>query len=134
MRKVRRDILKTINKYRSKNRRHEIFVDPAANEAANEFAQQLLQSRAWNKSPDDESVEAISQLYKLPHKQTAIVGYSNIDEESGDLTRWEEYLDAHGAILEIQEEREKFKDRKTTHVGLGFASDGAKVVIVELLS
>ena len=42
MRKVRRDILKTINDHRAMQRVSKIYCDPAANEAANEYAQYLL--------------------------------------------------------------------------------------------
>ena len=133
MRKVRRDILKTINDYRRKNRRREIYLDPAANEAADEYAQHLLQNRAWQ-NPDEPGLEAVSQCFKLVHKQQAIVGYSNIDEESGDMTKREEYLDAHGSLFELEAERETLTDKQTSHVGLGFATDGEKALVVELLS
>ena len=58
MRKVRRDILKTINDYRAEHRRQKIYLDPTANETANEYAQHLLQNRAWD-NPDEEGLEAV---------------------------------------------------------------------------
>ena len=59
MRKVRRDILKTINDHRRKYRRPDMYLDPVANEAANEYAQHLLQNRAWQ-NPDEPGLEAVS--------------------------------------------------------------------------
>lgn len=61
------------------------------------------------------------------------MGYSIIDEESDDLTKKEEYLDAHGALFEMQAEREMLSDPKTSHIGLGFAEDRDRVLVVELL-
>ena len=62
------------------------------------------------------------------------MGHSIIDEESDDLTKREEYLDAHGSLLEMQAEREMLSDPKTSHIGLGFAEDRDRVLVVELLS
>ena len=42
-------------------------------------------------------------------------------------------MDAHGSLLEMQAEREIFADPKTSHIGLGFAEDDDKVLVVELL-
>ena len=50
------------------------------------------------------------------------------------MTKREEYLDAHGSLFELKEERTTLIDRRTSHVGLGFATDGDKAVVVELLS
>ena len=50
------------------------------------------------------------------------------------MTKREEYLDAHGSLLELQAEREMLSEPGTSHIGLGFAEDGDKVLVVELLS
>jgi hypothetical protein len=42
MRKIRRDILKTINDMREAHKRHPLHIDPLANRAANEYAKYLL--------------------------------------------------------------------------------------------
>jgi len=43
-------------------------------------------------------------------------------------------MDAHGLLLEMQAEMEMLSDPKMTHVGIGFAEDSTKVLVVELLS
>ena len=47
MRKVRRDIVRTINELRASEEKPEIYLDPMTNLAANEYAKLLLQKRAW---------------------------------------------------------------------------------------
>lgn len=43
-------------------------------------------------------------------------------------------MDAHGLLLELQDELSQLVDPKLTHVGVGFASNKQMVKIVELLS
>ena len=43
-------------------------------------------------------------------------------------------MDAHGLLLELQEEMNQLCDKKYTHLGIGFASNDVKVLIVEILS
>ena len=43
-------------------------------------------------------------------------------------------MDAHGLLLEMQTEMEILSDPKATHIGVGFAEDSTKVLVVELLS
>ena len=45
-----------------------------------------------------------------------------------------EHMDAHGLLLEMQSEMEQLSDPKVTHIGVGFAEDSTKVLVVELLS
>ena len=40
----------------------------------------------------------------------------------------------HGLLLEMQHEMEQLSDPKVTHIGVGFAEDSTKVLVVELLS
>jgi len=69
-------------------------------------------------------------------KQKAIVGYSHLDDDSagGDYTKMAEHMDAHGLLLEMQSEMEQLADPKVTHIGVGFAEDSTKVLVVELLA
>lgn len=46
----------------------------------------------------------------------------------------EEFMDSHGLLLELQDEREKLMDANLTHVGVGFAENKQMVKIVEILS
>lgn len=43
-------------------------------------------------------------------------------------------MDAHGLLLELQDEREKLKKADVTHIGVGFAYDRTMVKVVELIS
>ena len=45
-----------------------------------------------------------------------------------------EHMDAHGLLLELQDEREKLVSDKLTHVSVGFGSNNKVVKVVELLS
>ena len=45
-----------------------------------------------------------------------------------------EFMDAHGLLLEMQSEMEQLSDPKLTHIGVGFAEDSTKVLVVELLA
>ena len=45
-----------------------------------------------------------------------------------------EHMDAHGLLMEMQAEMEQLADPNVTHIGVGFAEDSTKVLVVELLS
>lgn len=45
-----------------------------------------------------------------------------------------EFMDAHGLLLELKEERTKLCEAEITHVGIGFAADKSVVKVVELIS
>ena len=135
MRKVRREIVKTINDFRAGFGRPKIYIDPLTNQAAFEFANYLLRERAWD-NPDEDTLAQVCEHHKLVVKQKAIVGYSHLDDDSagGDYTKMAEHMDAHGLLLEMQNEMEALSDPKVTHIGVGFAEDSTKVLVVELLA
>jgi len=135
MRKVRREIVKTINDFRAGFGRPKIFIDPMTNQAAFEYANFLLRERAWD-NPDEDTLAQVCEQHKLVVKQKAIVGYSHLDDDSagGDMTKMTENMDAHGLLLEMQKEMEALSDPKVTHIGVGFAEDSTKVLVVELLA
>jgi hypothetical protein len=64
------------------------------------------------------------------------VGYSHLDDDTagGDITKMAEFMDAHGLLLEMQTEMEQLSDPAATHIGVGFAEDSTKVLVVELLA
>ena len=65
----------------------------------------------------------------------AIVGFAYLEEEDRpDKTFAAEFMDAHGLLLELQKERSYLTDKNYTHVGIGLANDGSKVLIVEILT
>lgn len=45
-----------------------------------------------------------------------------------------EFMDAHGLLLELKDERTKLCDEQISHVGIGFAADKSVVKVVELIS
>lgn len=135
MRKVRREIVKTINDFRARFGRKQLHIDHYTNEAAFEYATYLLKERSWD-APDEGVLDEICQHVKIIQKQKAIVGYSHLDDDNanGDYTKMDEFMDAHGLLLEMQNEMQILSDPNATHIGVGFAEDSTKVLVVELLS
>ena len=135
MRKVRREIVKTINDFRAGFNRPKVHIDPFTNQAAHEYANYLLKKEAWD-NPDEKVLEEICQHFHIPFACKAIVGYSHLDDESagGDPTKMAENMDAHGLLLEMQNEMQQLSDPKLTHIGIGFVEDSTKVLVVELLA
>ena len=50
------------------------------------------------------------------------------------MTKQAEFLDAHGLLLELQDDLAVLMNPAYTHVGVGFAASPTTVKIVELLS
>ena len=68
----------------------------------------------------------------------AIVGIAYLEEDDNrygpiDKTKMDEFMDAHGLLLELQDELAQLTSDKLTHVGVGFAENRQMVKIVELL-
>lgn len=64
-----------------------------------------------------------------------LVGYSYLEEEElEDKVLYNEFMDAHGLLTELEDEVSKMVDHKVTHVGVGFAWDKQQVKVVEFLS
>lgn len=131
MRKVRREVIKTINEFRQHAGLGIIHQDAFTNSAANEYARFLL-----NEEPSPESVEHFASNNHVIGDQQAIIGYSYLDDDNQpqDVTKLAEFLDAHGLLLEMQEDLDVLMNKDYTHVGVGFAADNRMVKIVELLS
>lgn len=68
----------------------------------------------------------------------AAVSFAYLDEDNEadqeDTIKAEQFMDAHGLLLELQDERKKLSDPAKTHLGVGFAYNRTKVKVVELLS
>jgi hypothetical protein len=117
MRKIRRDIVKTINDYRERVNVPGVFIDILSNRAATEYADYLLE-----KDEDPNVLKEILNKNFIVGDVVTLVGYSNLeDEENEDKILYHEFMDAHGLLCELDEEREKLMDAKFTHVGVGFA-------------
>jgi len=52
----------------------------------------------------------------------SLVGLSFLeDEDNDDKILYNEFMDAHGLLCELEEEREKLMKPNLTHIGVGFA-------------
>ena len=70
---------------------------------------------------------------------TTLVGMSLLEEEEEDGDHHNrvlhgEFMDAHGVLCELQDDLERMIDPKYTHVGIGFAWNKEKVLVVEFYS
>ena len=131
MRKVRREVIRTCNEYRGKFNHPSVYTDTFTNHAANEYAKFLL-----TEEHNEESLQQIAEHHKIVGTQKAIIGFSYLDDDhdAGDLTKMNEFMDAHGLLLELQEEMGEITNKDYTHIGVGFAANKQMVKIVELLS
>lgn len=134
MRKFRRDILKSINDYRRMNNAPNVFIDMLANRAANEYAEYLL-----NAEESETAINDILNKHLLVGGVTTLVGMSLLEEDDEDgeghnRVLHGEFMDAHGVLCEYQNDLERMIDPKYTHVGVGFAWNKEKVLVVELYS
>jgi hypothetical protein len=134
MRKFRRDILKTINDYRKMNSAPNVFIDMIANRAASEYAEYLL-----NAEESDTVINDICAKHLVVGNVTTLVGMSLLEEDEDDgeghnRVLHGEFMDAHGVLCELQADLERMIDPKYTHVGVGFAWNKEKVLVVEFYS
>ena len=131
MRKVRREVLKTINDYRKHAGVPAIYTDIFTNHAANEYAKFLL-----DEEPDEDSLNKICEIHRVVGEQDSVVGFSYLDDDrtSSDPTKMAEFMDAHGLLLEMSETMNKLLAKDVTHIGIGFAASPQMVKIVELIS
>ena len=103
------------------------------NSAADAYANYLL--------TEDENQDALEQILKekgvaCEGEHHAVIGHAYLDEDDlpKDKTMMNEYMDAHGLLLELKEERTRLNEEGLTHVGVGFAADKRIVKVVELIS
>lgn len=133
MRKFRRDIVKSINDYRQMNKVPGVMVDILANRAASDYAEYLLTGEE-----NEQAMTEILNKHMFVGQVTTLVGMSLLeeDEEDGDAHRvlHGEFMDAHGVLCEFQNDLERMIDGKYTHVGVGFAWNQEKVLVVEFYS
>ena len=133
MRKFRRDIVKSINEYRGMNNVPGVMGDILANKAASDYAEYLLTGEE-----NEQALTEILNRHMFVGHVTTLVGMSLLeeDDEDGDSHRviHGEFMDAHGVLCEYQGDLERMIDPQYTHVGVGFAWNKEKVLVVELYS
>lgn len=129
MRKIRREILRTINNVREAHKVNRIYSDPLLNQAANEYANYLMTN------PDDDSkVPEICKECLIVGEVTPLVGFAILEEEEdhqGSLH--DQMMDAHGLLLELEYELKILADKENTHIGVGFAFNKEVVKVVEFV-
>jgi hypothetical protein len=131
MRKVRREVIRTINDIREKFGNPMVQGDVLFNKAANEYAEYLLQHDEDNK---DVQKECLDKFHCVGEVQTLQgIAYLEEDVVSKDPTKKDEFMDAHGLLLELQYELGQLTDKQYTHVAIGFAANTQKVKVVEML-
>jgi hypothetical protein len=84
-------------------------------------------------------VNDILNKHLLVGSVTTLVGMSLLEEEDDDgdghnRVLHGEFMDAHGVLCELQSDLERMIDAKYTHVGIGFAWNKEKVLVVEFYS
>ena len=94
--------LKTINELRTRNEAGtlDLNIDEYANRAAEEYAYYLLAE-----DKNDQTVKKLCENHHVVNHENivAIYGYAYFEDdfESPDRTRFDEYMDAHGLLLEL---------------------------------
>ena len=130
MRKIRRDIVKSINDMRDAHKSPGIYVDSFSNRAATEYAKYLLSN------PEDEAkAKEIAKAHMVDGDVVTLVGFAFLDEDDdhqGPLH--DQLMDAHGLLLELEHEMGVLADPKNTHVGIGFAINNEQVRVVEMVT
>ena len=129
-RKVRREILRTINELRDKFDRPNILADAMTNKVADAYADYLLREEE-----NEEILKQICEEHGVVGDYLTVVGLAYLDEDDmpKDKIMMHEHMDAHGLLLELQKEREMLCKDTVSHVAVGFASNQKVVKVVELL-
>ena len=130
MRKIRREILRTINDIREAHEVPMIYADVMGNKAATEYANWLLSN------PEDENkAKEFAKEFHCIGEIKPLVGFAVLEEdEDHQGTLQEQMMDAHGLLLELEYELSVLADPANTHVGIGFAFTKEQVKVVEFVS
>ena len=131
LRKIRRDILITINDYRARAGQAKLYPDMMGNEVATAYAEFLLENQE-----NPEKLKELCANNFFPVEVKPLVGMSFLDDEEDPTEKllYDEYMDAHGLLLEIEEELQTIMSKDYTHVAIGFAVSKECVKVVELFS
>jgi len=137
MRKIRRQILKTINDVREAHQVPSIYLDPMACKAANEYANFLLTNNESEAKVKEICAKnnVVGNLDSKEFAITTLVGFAILEEdEDHQEPLHENMMDAHGLLLELEYEMAQLADVKNTHIGIGFAYTKEQVKVVEFIS
>jgi hypothetical protein len=130
MRKIRRQILRTINDIREAHGVPMMYPDTMGNKAATEYANYLMSN------PEDENkAKEIAKEFHCVGEIVPLVGFAILEEdEDHQGTLQEQMMDAHGLLLELEYELSVLAQGEHTHVGIGFAFNKEQVKVVEFVS
>ena len=104
-------------------------MDILLNRAATEYAEYLLDN-----DEDPNVLKEVLNKHMVVGDVITLVGFSNLeDEDNDDKVLYNEFMDAHGLLCELEEDREKLVHPKYTHIGVGFAWNRQQVKVVEFL-
>lgn len=133
-RKVRRDVINTINKTRVNESSEPVNLDKYLSDAATQYAEFCAKTK---RDGDKDQLQEIIKNVGAPGNYNAIIGYRYLEDEEqanakSNLPKL--FIDAHGLTFEINETREEMIKPEYTHVGLGLALKDNMYVITELYS
>lgn len=130
MRKIRREVMKTINDIREAHKVPSIYLDVFANKAANEYASFLL-----NNPEDADKAKQICNEFHVVGEAVPLCGFAILDDDEDHQGSLHDHLmDAHGLLLELEYELGMLANSEYTHIGIGFAFDKNSVRVVEFLT
>ena len=122
--------MRTINDIRTKFGNGNIFVDTFACDVANDYAAFLLEQ-----PPNEQTFKQICESKLAIGEFQVLVGNAHLEEDTDtqDKHMMDEYMDAHGLLLELQHELSQLTAKDATHIGVGFAQNTHEVKVVELI-
>lgn len=130
-RKIRRDIIRSVNDVRESKELPTVFVDHIGNKVATEYAEYLLDNN------EDPAIlqEIIDKNFYYGDVQ-CLIGEAYLDDDptNDEKELYNCYMDAHGLLFELQDELQKICTKENTHVAIGFAFNQRQVKVVELFS
>lgn len=101
-----------------------------ANKAANEYAEYLLTN-----GESQEKVDELCGQNRIIGHVLPLVGFAILEEDEDQHgTLHDQFMDAHGLLLELEYELKVLTDPKNSHIGIGFAFTKEQVKVVEIVA
>ena len=118
MRKIRREVVRSVNEMRQRHERTSLFMDTFQNKAATEYAEYLLHA-----AEDEGVLTEICKRHWVPENLICVIGDALLEEEASndekDLHSC--FMDAHGVLFELEDDLRKILTKEMTHIGVGMA-------------
>mmetsp|Transcript_17526 Transcript_17526/g.19828 ORF Transcript_17526/g.19828 Transcript_17526/m.19828 type:complete len:813 (+) Transcript_17526:34-2472(+) len=131
MRRYRREIFNELNQQRSESDLPPMQLDILGNLAATEYAEWLQQN-----GESDAKCQEICEKYGCVGENVGVISGTVLDE---DIKRdhahlLPSFMDAHGLLMEISEDRDRLLSEDFTHIGVGLSLEDENIRLVELFS